>query len=36
MKSPPEQDATLAKSCQPSGMFIEFPLEDIETSIRTF
>jgi len=33
MKLPPEQEAILAKCFHPSGTFVEFPIEDIETSI---
>ena len=29
----PEQEAIRAKCFHPSGMFVEFPKEDIETSI---
>lgn len=33
MKLPPEQEAIWAKCFHPSGMFVEFPIEDVETSI---
>jgi amino acid adenylation domain-containing protein len=33
MKLPPEQDAIRAKCFHPSGKFVEFPTEDVETSI---
>src|SRR5262245_50101114 len=34
-KLPPEQEAIRAKCFHPSGTFVEFPIEDIETSIPT-
>ena len=33
MKLPPEQQAIRAKCFHPSGTFVEFPIEDVETSI---
>ncbi len=33
MKLPPEQEAIRAKCFHPSGTFVEFPQEDVETSI---
>jgi len=33
MKLPPEQEAIRAKCFHPSGVFVEFPIEDVETSI---
>ena len=33
MKLPPEQEAIRAKCFHPSGTFVEFPKEDVETSI---
>jgi amino acid adenylation domain-containing protein len=33
MKLPPEQEAIRAKCFHPSGTFVEFPIEDVETSI---
>ena len=30
---PPEQQAIRAKCFHPSGTFVEFPIEDVETSI---
>jgi non-ribosomal peptide synthetase component F len=33
MKLPPEQEAIRAKCFHPSGVFVEFPMEDVETSI---
>jgi non-ribosomal peptide synthetase component F len=30
---PPEQEAIWAKCFHPSGTFVEFPVEDVETSI---
>ena len=33
MKLPPEQEAIRAKCFHPSGMFVEFPIEDVEKSI---
>jgi amino acid adenylation domain-containing protein len=33
MKLPPEQEAIRAKCFHPSGTFVEFPSEDVETSI---
>src|SRR5204862_2362164 len=33
MKLPPEQQAIRAKCFPPSGTFVEFPIEDVETSI---
>jgi len=33
MKLPPEQDAIRAKCFHPSGTFVEFPMEDLDTSI---
>ena len=35
MKLPPEQEAIRAKCFHPSGTFVEFPIEDVETSIPT-
>src|SRR5262245_56148502 len=32
-KLPPEQEAIRAKCFHPSGTFVEFPIEDLETSI---
>src|SRR5262245_1967841 len=32
-KLPPEQEAIRAKCFHPSGTFVEFPIEDVETSI---
>lgn len=32
-KLPPEQEAIRAKCVHPSGTFVEFPMEDVETSI---
>ena len=34
-KLPPEQEAIRAKCFHPSGTFVEFPIEDVETSIPT-
>ena len=33
MKLPPEQQAIREKCYHPSGTFVEFPIEDVETSI---
>ena len=33
MKLPPEQEAIRAKCFHPSGVFVEFPMDDVETSI---
>ena len=33
MQLPPEQEAIRAKCFHPSGAFVEFPMEDVETSI---
>jgi len=33
LKLPPEQEAIRAKCFHPSGTFVEFPIEDVETSI---
>jgi len=30
---PPEQEAIRAKCVHPTGTFVEFPIEDVETSI---
>lgn len=30
---PPEQEAIRAKRVHPTGTFVEFPIEDVETSI---
>ena len=33
MNLPPEQEAIRARCFHPSGTFVEFPIEDVETSI---